>query len=293
MADIIDLGQPNSAGTSYLYSSTATNFGPRGGDDMTIEHLPSSAESPPDITFESPKVRTVASYERELTAHRRTEIWLREALARDETLLRQKDELIQNEQLLSRESEHRLLNGLQMIMALLSLQSRASVNTEAASQLIAAANRVAMIERVHRHLHCLDGAQTVAFKQFIEELGRDFSMMVPSEEAMEQGVVVEGTEIKLPSVTAIPLGFIVSELITNAAKHGKGPIAVRLEPNPENGYALSVSNDGPGLPEGFDPTTTNGLGMRIIGTLVKQIGGELRIGRGDNNQSTRFTVLFS
>ncbi len=155
---------------------------------MTFEQLPSSADSPADITFGSPEACTVAGYERELTAHRRTEIWLREALARDEALIRQKDELIQNEQLLSRESEHRLLNGLQMIVALLSLQSRASENTEAASQLTAAANRVAMIERVHRHLHCLDGAQTVAFKKFIEELGRDFSMMVPSDEATERCV---------------------------------------------------------------------------------------------------------
>ncbi len=260
---------------------------------MIIEQLPSSADLPPDITFGSAEARTVASYECELTALRRMEIRLREALARDDALLRQKDELIENKQLLSRESEHRLLNGLQMIVALLSLQSRASANTEAASQLIAAANRVAMIERVHRHLHCLDGAQTVAFKKFIEELGRDFSMMVPSDEAMEQGIVVEGIEIKLPTVTAIPLGFIISELITNAAKYGKGRIAVRLESVPAKGYALSVSNDGPGLPEGFDPAASNGLGMRIIGTLVKQIGGELRIGRGDNNEGTRFTVQFS
>jgi len=260
---------------------------------MTIEQSPSSADPPPGIAFGSAAASTVASYERELTAHRRTEIRLREALARDDALLRQKDELIQNGQLLSRESEHRLLNGLQMIVAVLSLQSRASANTEAASQLIAAANRVAMIERVHRHLHCLDGAQTVAFKKFIEELGRDFSMMVPSEEAAEQSIVVEGIEFNLPSVTAIPLGFIVSELITNAAKYGEGRIAVNLEQNPEKGYALSVSNDGPSLPEGFDPAASKGLGMRIIGTLVKQIGGELRIGQGDNNQGTRFTVLFS
>lgn len=260
---------------------------------MIVEQLPSSADSLPDITFGSTKAHTVSSYERELTAHRRMEIRLREALVRDDALLRQKDEAIQNERLLSRESEHRLLNGLQMIVALLSLQSRASASTEAASQLIAAANRVAMIERVHRHLHCLDGAQTVAFKQFIEELGRDFSMMMASEQATEQVIVVEGIEIKLPTVTAIPLGFIVSELITNAAKYGEGRIAVNLEQNPEKGYALSVSNDGPSLPEGFDPAASKGLGMRIIGTLVKQIGGELRIGRGDNNQGTRFTVQFS
>jgi two-component sensor histidine kinase len=56
---------------------------------------------------------------------------------------------------------------------------------------------------------------------------------------------------------------------------------------------LSVSNDGPGLPEDFDPADRKGLGMRIIQSLVRQIGGELRFGQGDGNQGTRFTVLFS
>jgi two-component system, sensor histidine kinase PdtaS len=55
---------------------------------------------------------------------------------------------------------------------------------------------------------------------------------------------------------------------------------------------LSVSDDGPGLPEGFDPTGSKGLGMRIIRSFVEQIGGELQIGRSDINQGTKFTVLF-
>ena len=97
----------------------------------------------------------------------------------------------------------------------------------------------------------------------------------------------------MPAVTAIPLGFIANELITNATKYGTGRITVRLEANPAKGYALSVSNEGPALPEAFDPAARKGLGMRIIRSLVKQIGGELRIGRGDRNQGTRFTVLFS
>ena len=114
-----------------------------------------------------------------------------------------------------------------------------------------------------------------------------------SSERRERVIVVEGIEITLPAVTAIPLGFIANELITNAAKYGTGRIAVRLEADPGKGYALSIANEGPGLPEGFDPAAGKGLGMKIIRSLVKQIGGELRIGRGDNNQGARFTVLFS
>jgi two-component system, sensor histidine kinase PdtaS len=260
---------------------------------MTIEHLPYSADSPASPVFEYPERRTAASYERELTKQRCTELRLREELAREEALLRQKDELIQQLEVVSKESDHRLLNGLQMIVSLLSLQSRASANAEAASQLTVAASRVATIGRVHERLHDLDGVQTVAFKQYLEDLCRDFSTMLSSEECPERVVVVEGIEIKLPTATGIPLAFIVNELITNAAKHGKGRIAVRLDPNPGKGYALSVCNDGPALPEGFDPAACKGLGMRIIRSFVERIGGELRIGRGDKNQGAQFAVLFS
>jgi two-component system, sensor histidine kinase PdtaS len=253
-------------------------------DNMTIEHSPHSTDLPANTIFESPESRTVASYERELTR-------LRQAHVRDEALLRQKDGLIQQQELSSKESDHRLLNDLQMIVSLLSLQSRASVNAEVVSQLAVAANRVATIARVHQRLHSLDGVRTVAFKRYLEEFCRDFSTMVSSEERPEQVIVVEGIEIELPAVSAIPLSFIVNELITNAAKYGNGRIAVRLEPNPGKGYALSVSNDGPALPEGFDPAACKGLGMSIIRSLVERIDGELKIGRGDNNQGTRFTVL--
>jgi two-component sensor histidine kinase len=260
---------------------------------MTIEHLPHSTDSPPIIRFESPERHTIASYKRKLTAHRRTEIRLRKALARDDVLLRQKDELIKNQALLSKESDHRLLNDLQLIVSLLSLQSRVSANAEVALQLAAAADRIATIGSMHRRLHYCDGAQSVAFKQFLDDLCRDFSTMLSSEEPLERVIVVEGIETKLPSVTAIPLGFIVNELITNAAKYGKGRITIRLERNSRMGYALSVCNDGPSLSEGFDPAVGKGMGMRIIRSFVERIGGALQIGRGDNNQGTRFTVQFS
>jgi two-component sensor histidine kinase len=259
---------------------------------MTIEHLPYSADSPPNPIFEYPEHRTVASYERELTKQRCTELRLREELAREEALLRQKDELIQQLEVLSKESDHRLLNGLQMIVSLLSLQSRASANAEVASQLAIAADRVATVGRVHRRLHSIDGVHTVAFKQYLEDLCRDFSTMLSSEDR-PWVIAVDGIEIKLPTAIAVPLSFIANELITNAAKHGKARITVSLEANTTKGYALSVSNDGPVLPEGFDPAASKGLGMPIVRSLVESIGGELRIGAGDRNQGTRFTVLFS
>jgi len=258
---------------------------------MSIELSP-QREGPLNIVFENRERRTVASYKRELVKHRRAESGLREALAREEALLSQKDELIKQQAVLRQEADHRLLNGLQMVVSLLSLQGRASENAEVVSQLAAAADRIATIGRIHRRLHSFDGVQTFALKPYVEDLCRDFSMML-SAARPERVIAVEGIEIELPAATAIPLGFIASELITNAIKYGTGRITVRLEANPAKRYALSVASDGPTLPEGFDPAAGKGLGMRIIRSLVERIGGELRIDRGDDTQGARFTVLFS
>jgi two-component sensor histidine kinase len=266
----------------------------QGARDMTHEYSLQSADMKVDDFTNSPAHRTVASYERELELRRSTERKLRDALAREEILLRQKDALIQQQELLNKESDHRLLNGMQMIVSLLSLQSRAASNAEVALPLASAASRVSMIAIVHRRLHHLDGIRRVALKQYLEGLCRDFSAMLSLDEITDKVVAVEGIEADMPTAVAIPLAFIVSELITNAAKYGKGPIIVKLEQTSSGpDYAVSVSNDGSVLPEGYDPSASKGLGMRIIGSFVKQIGGELRIGRSDHDRGTRFSVLFS
>jgi two-component system, sensor histidine kinase PdtaS len=255
---------------------------------MMTEHSSRTAELPPGVIFQNPDQCRPAVGP---TDYGLMEAQLRSALAQCEVLLRQKDEIIQRQELLKRESDHRFLNDLQMTISLLSLQSRASTNEEASAQLAAAANRVSMIAQIHRRLHSYEGVQTIDFKQFLEDFGRDFSAMLSSDERTEL-VLVEGIEIKLPAATAIPLGFIVSELIANAAKYGNGRIAISLQSDPAYGYALSISNDGPALPEGFDPSASKGLGMKIIRSFTNQIGGELRIGRDDDGKGARFTVLF-
>jgi two-component sensor histidine kinase len=237
--------------------------------------------------------RTTADSECVIARLKATETQLRAALARDESLLLQKEELIQRQRVLSRESDHRMLNGLQMIASVLSMQSRTTTNAETAAQLTAAANRVATIERVHRKLHRLDRMQTVAFKAFLEELCRDLSAIMPPKGGLDRHIVVEGVETRLPSALAIPLGFIANELITNAAKHGSGPISVRLKPNSANGYVLSVASGSPALPQGFDPASQTGLGMKIVLALVNQIGGGLRSDRGDTEHGAQFTVYFA
>ena len=90
----------------------------------------------------------------------------------------------------------------------------------------------------------------------------------------------------------MPLGYIASELITNSIKYAKGKITVSLQTMPNGEAAFSVSDDGPGLPEAFDPAATKGLGMKINAALVRQIHGQVTFAHGNHDQGTRFTVLF-
>ena len=219
---------------------------------------------------------------------------LRAELARETSrFVREKEVLLQEQEVLREECDHRLLNGLQMVVSMLNLQSRSASTPDVAMQLSVAAGRVATIERVHRRLHFHDGTKTVGLKKYLEELCQDSSGLAGSDETPRLNVLVEGCEIVIPTATAVSLGFIANELITNAVKHGKGKIVLGLDADPDRGYALSVCNEGPPLPAGFDPNGCKGLGMKIIRSLVKQIDGEFGFGRGAGNQGARFVVRFA
>ncbi|MDQ2078610.1 sensor histidine kinase [Xanthobacteraceae bacterium Astr-EGSB] len=215
---------------------------------------------------------------------------LHAALAREQSLLRERDELLKRQDLLAKEFDHRLLNSLQMIASLLSLQSR-TATPEAAAQLNAAARRVAAFGRVHHRLHLLDHQEHVEFRLYLEQLCEDISGLLFEDQA-GPSIVVDGVDLEIPTVLAIPLGFIVNELITNSAKYAAGVTTVRIEKTSLDSHSVSVFDDGPGLPTGFDPTDSKGLGMKIVRSLVDQIGGELHISPGGDGRGASFTVGF-
>ena len=216
---------------------------------------------------------------------------LKAALAREEGLLREKRELLQRQELLAQEFEHRLINSLQMVVSLLSLQSRAATTPEVATQLKIAAGRVAAFGRVHRQLHHLDHEDSVELKQYLRTLCDDLAGLL-FQDGAGRTVVVTGADVRLPTKLGIPLGFIVHELITNSAKYAKGDITVRIERS-ATALSLSVTDDGPGLPGAFDSASSKGLGMKIIQSLVRQNGGVLQFAPGDDGRGTRATVAFT
>ena len=214
------------------------------------------------------------------------------ARAREATLLREKRDLSQRQALLTQEFEHRLLNGLQLVVTLLTLQSRAATTPEAAAQLTIAARRVTALGRVHHRLHLLDHQDHVEFKQYLQHLSEDLSDLLFQGQT-SHAIIVEGTRAEIPTALAIPLGFVVNELITNSVKYAQGNITVRFKSTSSANHSLSVLDDGPGFPAGFDPAGSKGLGMTIVRSLVQQIGGELQLLPGENNSGAHIMITFS
>lgn len=123
----------------------------------------------------------------------------------------------------------------------------------------------------------------------LKRLCADLSGMLRSEG--REDILLHANHCELPTSCIVPLGLILNELVTNAAKHGRGRISVTFEELPSESYGLSVSDEGAALAEGFDPAAASGLGMKVIRSLAGQLGGELVVDAAVAG-GTRFTVRF-
>ena len=189
-------------------------------------------------------------------------------------------------ELMAKEIDHRVMNSLQFISALLAMQGRMIQTPEAGHHLQSAAARVSAIARVHRHAFT-DGATQIACLPFLRGFCDSLSVIV------DRPVSLSADEGTLPSGAAQSLGLIVNELVTNAAKYGAENIDVsyRIE---GVFHEIEVSDDGPGLPADFEPVgTRQTLGMRVVATLVAQLGGAFTVGPGAKGRGASFSVRFA
>ncbi|MEG3166150.1 histidine kinase dimerization/phosphoacceptor domain -containing protein [Sphingomonas sp. PB2P19] len=188
-------------------------------------------------------------------------------------------------ELMAKEIDHRVMNSLQFVSGLLMMQSRSPDVGEAASHLRIAANRVAAVAQVHRHFYAGDAAE-VSCITFLRRLCGDLASILDRE------VEVDGDEGNVPTTLIQPIGLLVNELVTNAAKHGKGKISVSYR-RAAGEQILSVCDQGDGLPPGFDPAATGGsLGMRVITSLIRQLDGKLSAVPRAGGPGACFTVAF-
>jgi two-component sensor histidine kinase len=192
---------------------------------------------------------------------------------------------LDRKEMLLRELAHRTMNNLQVLGSLLTLQRRSVGDDAARRELDEAAGRVKAMAAAYRNLHRAGTA--VDFAQLIEELAASLQ-----DGLMRQGgrIEVRAMPLVLTADRAMPLALAANELLTNAVKYGRaGEVVVELAPS-EGGWRLAVRNQGPALPEGFDPTRGSGFGLRMVATMAEQAGGRLACESRDG--WTSFAVLF-
>jgi two-component sensor histidine kinase len=188
-------------------------------------------------------------------------------------------------QLMAKEIDHRVMNSLQFVSGLLRMQSRLPAPDGGTAHLQLAANRVAAVAQVHRHF-ARDASDEASCIDFLRRLCSDLSAI------LDRSIVVAGDAGQVPTTWIQPIGLLVNELVTNAAKHGAGSIEVTYTAA-NGGHRLDVRDEGPGLPPDFDPDEDRtSLGMRIISLLVKQLGGTMTGLNRTDPIGACFTVMF-
>jgi len=189
----------------------------------------------------------------------------------------------QREQLLS-EMNHRVKNNFQMVASLLDLQARRAQDPETREQLASAVRRVRVLADLHASLAPDPNVEAIEFGGYLGGLCDKLRASIADPERVR--LRYAGCSARLNARVAVPLGFVVNELVTNAIKYAfpagsSGEIQVGFEPDGE-GYQLLVVDDGQGLPLDLDGRG-GGLGMRLVHAFIAQAGGELAIqdsGRG-------------
>ncbi|MDO9711904.1 sensor histidine kinase [Paracraurococcus lichenis] len=194
-------------------------------------------------------------------------------------------------ELLVNEAHHRIKNSLQLVAAMLHLQARRHLDVPVLHDgLIQASRRVRAVAQVHERLHRHDGGELEA-GAYLHDLCANLSrsLGLPTSRA----VVVEASHVPLQPNRILGLGLIVTELVTNAVKHGitpygMGEVRVVLAPGPDNTLRLLVADTGPGLPDSVLRGSAGGLGIRLVHHLTRTLGGRLEI--DGTPPGARFTV---
>ncbi len=203
-----------------------------------------------------------------------------------------KDSLKEKDSLL-REIHHRVKNNMQIISSLLNLQMQHEDLDETLNVLKESQGRVKTMAMIHEKLYQSPSFTDINFKEYLERLVFDIFYSY----GIKTGTiaaVLDIEDILLNIETAIPLGLIVNELVTNSVKYAfpinEGTISIKLRSQPkENKMELNISDDGIGLPEDLDFKNTDSLGLQLVNSLVDQLEGKIDL---DRKKGTEFKITF-
>jgi two-component sensor histidine kinase len=216
---------------------------------------------------------------RDITGRKKAEEQIRLSLREKEVLLK--------------EIHHRVKNNLQVISSLLSLQASRLTNTETLAAFRESQARVKSMALVHEELYQSEDLSCIDFGDYLHRLGASLVNMYRTPMSSIE-VVIDAERVYLSVDAAVPCGLIVNELVSNAMKHAfagrtRGTVRVSfVHCDPRS--ALTVQDDGIGLPAGIDVGATESLGLQLVNALVHQLGGTLAV---DREGGTTFKVEFT
>lgn len=196
-------------------------------------------------------------------------------------------------EILLKEIHHRVKNNLSVISSLLELQSNGISNESAKAAIAVGQNRVSSIALIHQRLYQHENLAAIELKGFLQDLFRQVSSVFKKPGThIEMKTNVPETLLDID--TAVPLGLIMNELLTNTFKYafveGKTAlIKIDLQQQATGEYMLTYADNGPGIAQEVNMKNTTSLGLRLIHRLSKQLGGTATYRY--NNGST-FIVCF-
>jgi two-component sensor histidine kinase len=193
---------------------------------------------------------------------------------------------LEEKDVLMREVHHRVNNNLQIISSLLNLQASRATETAVREELAVVGHRIQSLSLVHQKLYRSDDLSHIDAGSYVQEL----CAHLQSAFAATTGPValtVEAPPQQIPLDSAIHLGLIVNELVTNSLKHGfrdgrGGHIAVSLHRDGGDVLTLVIVDDGRA-----DDGIRRGFGMTLVEAMVRRLDGSLTV---DRNGGTRTTL---
>ena len=199
----------------------------------------------------------------------------------------------EEKELLVREIHHRVKNNLQIISGLFDLQMKNTENTETKSTLIDGLNRVKSVGLIHELLYQKDDVINIDFEKFANNLLEHITSFSSDKPIKKIVNIPEG--IKFDIGTSIPLGLIITELLTNAFKYAFAEVEtceiyLSLSQLDENRYQLIVSDNGVGLPEQYNFYKSKSLGLRLVRSLTSQLNGKIDY---EFKDGAKFVLIFS
>jgi len=190
-------------------------------------------------------------------------------------------------EVLLREIHHRVKNNLAIIDAVLTLQADYACNEVLSKPFEEARARVHSMALAHELLYQSENLSEINVSAYVDNL---VDHLVAN--AAGSGVLVAVKEIDDVSLgldTAVPLGFFLTELVSNCVEHAfphglEGEIRVSLRSVGEKEFELIVSDNGVGMPEDVDFGNLRSLGLELVDTFVRQLRGEVEIRRKEGTE---------